>query len=373
MIVWSILGLFALILVTGFFFLRLSPVFGGAPSELQKERYTQSGHFQDGKFINQITTTMDMSVRDYVGLTMEYLRGTPNSKPAVPLPVLPLDSTGIINKPDESTRLTWFGHSAILLELEGKNILIDPMLGESPSPHPWLGSKRYGELPIEVEQLPHLDAVIISHDHYDHLDYGSIQKLKDKVDKFYTPLGVGTHLEAWGVEKSKIHELNWWEEILHGQITFVCTPARHFSGRGLQDRNKTLWASWVIISAKDTIYFSGDSGYGPHFKEIGERYGPFAFAMMECGQYDTRWEAIHMLPEQTVQAALDVRADLIMPIHWGAFTLAMHSWTDPIERVTKQAQAMSVNIATPKIGEPIILNQTNFPNSSWWESTRSNE
>lgn len=367
MIAWIVLTTVAVIAIVGILFLNLSPVFGGKPSEEQKERYSQSGHFQEGKFVNQIATSMDMSASDYIGLTMEYIRGTPDSKPNTPLPVLSLDSMEIASNPKRLTRLTWFGHSALLLEIEGKNILIDPMLGESPSPHPWLGSKRYGELPIAIEQLPHLDAVIISHDHYDHLDYSSIQKLKDKVDEFYTPLGVGTHLEAWGVNKSKIHELNWWEEIKHGELTFVCTPARHFSGRGILDRDKTLWASWVIASPSDNIYFSGDSGYGPHFKEIGERYGPFDFAMMECGQYDLRWEAIHMLPEQSVQAALDVRTEWMMPIHWGAFTLAMHSWTDPIERITTKARAMSVNISTPKIGEPIILNQNPFPNSRWWE------
>jgi L-ascorbate metabolism protein UlaG (beta-lactamase superfamily) len=367
MIGWTVLGITVFIVVGGTLFLKLSPVFGGKPTEMQKERYAQSGHYQEGKFINQISTSMDMSVREYVGLTMEYFRGIPNNKPAVPLPVLPMDSMEIVSKPEKLTRLSWFGHSATLLELEGKNILIDPMLGESPSPHPLLGSKRYGNLPMEVEQLPHLDAVIISHDHYDHLDYTSIRKLKDKVDAFYTPLGVGTHLEAWGVDKNKIHELNWWEEIKHGELTFVCTPARHFSGRGILDRNTTLWASWVIASPSSNIYFSGDSGYGPHFKEIGERYGPFDFAMIECGQYDLRWEAIHMLPEQTVQAALDVRAELMMPIHWGAFTLALHPWTDPIERVTAKAQEMNIPIATPQIGEPVVLNQADFPKSRWWE------
>ena len=181
--------------------------------------------------------------------------------------------------------------------------------------------------------------------------------MKDKVSKFYAPLGVGLHLREWGVHPAQIVELDWWEEATHEDLVFKCAPAQHFSGRGLSDRGATLWGSWVIQSPTENIFFSGDSGYGPHFKEIGDTYGPFDFAMMECGQYNEMWKEIHMMPEETAQAGIDIKAKFIMPIHWGAFKLAMHSWTDPIERVIKKAQSLDLPVIAPKIGEPIYLEE----------------
>jgi L-ascorbate metabolism protein UlaG (beta-lactamase superfamily) len=252
--------------------------------------------------------------------------------------------------------------------MEGKRIFFDPMLGESPSPHPLLGPKRFSkELPIDIDKLPFIDAVVLSHDHYDHLDYESIIKLKDKVGKFYVPLGVGVHLEKWNVPAEKIIELDWWQESKENGFTFICTPARHFSGRGLFNGFTTLWASWVVKTDSSNVYFSGDSGYGPHFKEIGDKYGPFDFVMLECGQYHELWKDIHMMPEQTVEAAIDLKGKLMMPIHWGAFTLAMHTWTDPINRVTTRAHERLVPITTPKIGEAVVLQQPEFPHSTWWK------
>ena len=207
--------------------------------------------------------------------------------------------------------------------------------------------------------------MLISHDHYDHLDYGSIQKLKSKVKMFYVPLGIKAHLTAWGVDENNIKEFDWWESTTLNGIEFVSTPARHFSGRGLTNRNSTLWSSWVLKSKNSSIFFSGDSGYGKHFKEIGKKYGPFDFAMMECGQYNEQWSQIHMSPEETIQATIDVQSKLMMPIHWGAFKLALHSWNDPIIRATKKAVDLNVNISTPKIGESIILNDK-IPTEKWW-------
>jgi L-ascorbate metabolism protein UlaG (beta-lactamase superfamily) len=311
---------------------------------------------------------MEMGFTKFVSILKDYIIGVPNNSPKTPLPVLKLDSLNIANRPDTITRLTWFGHSAFLLEIEGKNILIDPMFGPTPAPHPWLGRHRFTEgLPIEIAKLPKIDAVIFSHDHYDHLDYESIQKLKDKVGQYYTPLGVGSHLIKWGVPAENVHELNWWEEIKYEELTFKCTPARHFSGRAFGDRFSTLWASWVIQSQSQNIYFSGDSGYGPHFKTIGDKCGPFDFAMMECGQYDKRWDNIHMMPEETAQAAVDIKAKNFMPIHWGAFVLALHTWKDPIERVTKKAAELGIPITTPQIGESIVLELPERPTRRWWE------
>jgi len=318
--------------------------------------------------VNEVPISLAMGFGKMMSVMKDYISGVPNSAPKSLIPVQKIDSLDIATRPDTVTRITWFGHSAFLLEIEGKNILIDPMFGDTPSPHPWLGRKRFTNgLPIEIEKLPVIDAVIFSHDHYDHLDYGSIQKLKTKVNHFYTPLGLGMHLIEWGVPRETIHELNWWDEIQHEELTFKCAPARHFSGRGLGDRFSTLWASWVITGKDHNIYFSGDSGYAQHFKTIGEKYGPFDFAMMECGQYDQRWSEIHMMPEETAQAAMDLNAKTFMPIHWGAFVLALHTWKDPIERVTKKAAELGIPITTPRIGEPILLQVDEKPHSRWWE------
>lgn len=295
-------------------------------------------------------------------------QGSISRNPITPPEVQMVDSLDIVNRPSEQCRLTWFGHSAFLLEMDGKKILLDPMFGDTPAPHPWLGSKRYSDgLPIEIEKLPRIDFVIFSHDHYDHLDYGSIQKLKNKVGHFYVPLGVENHLIAWGVPASAISVLDWWDETNAMGIELICAPARHFSGRGLMDRASTLWCSWIIKGKEQKIYFSGDSGYGPHFKEVGDKHGPFDIALMECGQYNEQWEAIHMMPEQTAQAGVEVQAKMIMPIHWGAFTLALHSWTDPVERVLLEAKELDLPVATPIIGEPIIVGDSLYPKSTWWK------
>lgn len=359
-----IAGIILAIVIIATLFINLNPQFGTEATREQKLSYAKSGNYKNGKFVNETRTVMDIH---YWQLITKILNPSPNRRPKNNLPVDKMDSLEIVNHVPIITQLTWFGHSAFLLELDGKKILLDPMFGATPSPHPWLGGKRYSrELPIEIEKLPFIDAVIFSHDHYDHLDYGSIQKLKDKVGQFYTPLGVGNHLIEWGIPKENVHQLNWGDKIMFEQIELVCTPARHFSGRGITDRNSTLWASWVIKGKNENIYFSGDGGYGPHFKEIGDTYGPFDIALLECGQYNKDWKAIHMMPEETAQAAVDLRSKLFMPIHWGAFTLAFHDWTDPAERVTKEAKKLNQPVTTPKIGEPVVVGGTAYPTDKWW-------
>lgn len=347
-------------------FITTSPEFGGKASQEQKQKYAKSSHYKEGKFFNETTTIMSMNFKS---LVKQIWNASSERTPKRNIDVEKIDSLDIVNHNAEVTKLTWFGHSTFLLELDGKNILLDPMFGKVCAPHPWLGTNRYSsELPIEVEKLPFIDAVIFSHDHYDHLDYGSIQKLKHKVGEFYTPLGVGNHLNSWGIKEEKIHELDWWDKTTLDEIELVCTPARHFSGRGVSDRFNTFWSSWVIKGKKDNIYFSGDGGYGPHFKEIGEQYGPFDISLMECGQYNKDWPEIHMMPEETAQAAVDLNSKLFMPIHWGAFTLAFHTWTDPVERVTQKAHELNIPVTTPKIGEAIIVGSEVFPEENWWSN-----
>jgi len=363
----TIISIIVLVIITGAAFMYTSPEFGGKPTAEQKLAYAQTGHYEDGKFVNQIPSPMDIGVKDIPSLLYKQLKGDPNRQPSVKFDVQKIDSLEIEQKPDSITRLTWFGHSSFLLEIAGKKILLDPMFGDVPAPHPWLGKSRYSNgLPIAIDKLPNIDAIIMSHDHYDHLDYGSIMKLKAKTREFYMPLGVGAHFRKWGVADEHIHELDWWGEIQLDSLTFTCAPARHFSGRGFGDRAATLWGSWIIQSPEKKIYFSGDSGYAPHFKEIGKKYGPFDFAMMECGQYNEKWQSIHMMPEETIQAAIDVQAKVTQPIHWGAFTLSLHTWTDPIERATAEALKKNVILCTPEIGEPVIIG-SQHPVGRWWE------
>lgn len=362
-------SLIGLVLLVGLVFINTSPEFGGSPSDEQIAEFKTSGHYEKDEFINDIPTSMDMGFLQALKIMREFAKVSEGQEPEKKLPVEKLDSLELTKTPIAANRVTWFGHSAFLIEMNGRKILIDPMLGEVPAPHPLLGNARFTkELPISIEELPEIDIVIISHDHYDHLDYGSIKKLKNKVKEFYMPLGVGSHLLEWGIEADRIHELNWWEESNTEDFKIVCTPSRHFSGRGLFDRMSTLWGSWIIQSDSINLYFSGDGGYGPHFKEIGEKYGPFDFAMMECGQYNENWKDIHMMPEQTAQAAIDVKAKIMMPIHWGSFKLSLHSWTDPVVRVRIKAEELKQEMVAPKIGESIDLNKLqNFKQTLWWE------
>ncbi|AYF06768.1 MULTISPECIES: MBL fold metallo-hydrolase [Bacillus] len=314
------------------------------------------------KYINQIHTDVSFKPKDIIGLMTDYFKMKSKLRPLKNLPIVLSDKN---NESLES--VTWFGHSASLLKIEGKKLLLDPMFGDASSPFPVFTSKRYsGVFSLERQDFQEIDAIIISHNHYDHLNYKSIMLLKDRAKHFYVPTGVAQYLIKWGVSPSKISEHNWWDEIAFDNIKLVCAPARHFSGRSMTDRDCSLWCSWLILGQETRVFFSGDSGYAPHFKEIGDKYGPFDLTLMECGQYDPRWSAIHMLPEETVQAHIDVKGDLLLPIHWGAFTLALHEWSDPIERVTKEANRLGVKITTPQIGESIALKSTDYPSSTWW-------
>lgn len=285
--------------------------------------------------------------------------------PAAPLHTV---KTDLKTLPAHRASLVWFGHSSYLLTLGGKRILIDPVFSKRSSPVQYAGVKAYDmTTPYTVEDFPDIDIVIITHDHYDHLDYGSIQKLKMKAGVFVTALGVGSHLEHWGIAPDRIHEFDWWDgaEILPG-FKLTATPARHFSGRGLT-RNQTLWTSFVLQAPGYTLYLGGDSGYdAAAFKKIGEVFGAFDLALLECGQYDEKWPDIHMQPEQTVQASKDLNAKVLMPVHWGKFTLALHPWREPVRRAEKRAQELGVKITTPRIGEVVNLDN-NLPDDKWFD------
>ena len=360
----AILGL-ALILGLGTaIFMNTSPQFGGEVSESDQQEYEKLDHYSEGYFENLIPTSMEISFSQGIDILKQQMNGVENGEPDFKIPVIHPEVQQILDA-DSVTQLVWFGHSAFLLYIDGKSLLLDPMLGETPSPVSFMGPKRYSsDLPIAIEDIPHIDAILISHDHYDHLDYESIMELNAKTDHFFLPLGVGAHFEAWGIEKERIHELDWWQEENFMGLQLAFAPSRHFSGRGFA-RNETLWGSWIIKGEKDNVYFSGDGGYGPHFKEIGEKYGPFDLALLECGQYNELWGQIHMMPEETAQSAIDVKAKKMMPIHWGMFQLALHSWTDPIERVTAKAEELNVSLIAPRVGEVINLHTDGY--NQWWK------
>lgn len=265
--------------------------------------------------------------------------------------------------PSEEIKFIWFGHSTFLLNIDSHIILVDPVFHHA-SPFSFM-IKRFQRPVLSLSELPPINTIVISHDHYDHLDRLTVEFFKDKEKThFMVPLGVGGHLRQWGVANSRISELNWHEASTRMGVKFRATPAQHFSGRGLFDKNQTLWASWIIEGEKEKVFYSGDSGYGPHFKEIGEAYGPFDYAFLENGQYNTQWPDVHMQPEETLQALLDLNAETFIPVHWGMFDLSLHHWSEPAARTYAIASNWDIPMLTPKIGE--IVDQDHRPNSPWW-------
>lgn len=283
----------------------------------------------------------------------DWIRGGQNTVPESPPPLSNTTLQRLATPPDDDLRITWLGHSTMLVEIDGARFLTDPVWGERTSPWSMLGPKRFHRPPLAIADLPPIDAVIISHDHYDHLDASTIPQLADRVPLFLAPLGVGSHLEYWGVPPEKIIELDWWEEREIAGVRMVATPARHFSGRSIGDRNKTLWASWAFVGPQHRAYFSGDTGMFPGFKEIGQRLGPFNIAMIESGAYNKMWADVHLGPEQALQAFQDLRGELFMPVHWGTFDLAMHAWTEPVERILSKAKQLGISVAVPQPGGSI--------------------
>lgn len=337
------------------------PPFGG-----HAKKAWRSKNFNGKIFVNQTATSMEMSIHDSTSLVRDMLRRNHQRKPAKQTQPAPIRLQELLSA--KQPQIMWLGHSTTLMNIAGKIVMTDPILSNRASPFPFAGPKRsISKLPITAKDLPAIDAVLISHDHYDHLDYATIKAIHHKVERFFVPLGVAAHLEKWGVSSSKITELDWWDESEYNGITFACTPSRHFSGRKLDDRFKTLWCSWVIKSPAASVFFSGDTGYGSHFKAIGKKYGGFDLTLMECGQYNERWEHIHMTPEQTVAAHHDVKGKLLLPIHWGAFVLALHDWSDSVTRAHVAGKPLKTSITTPQIGELMGITSKKYPNSRWWQ------
>jgi L-ascorbate metabolism protein UlaG (beta-lactamase superfamily) len=320
--------------------------------------------YTKGKFEN-MENTLVMSFADFFSTTWEFLFTSNNRTPNSALPVKPVDLSHFSNQDGSQLNVTWLGHSSLMINIDGYKILTDPVFEKRVS---ILGPSRFnGDVPLDIHQVPNVDVVIISHDHYDHLNRYSVQKLIDKANRFIVPLAVGEYLVDWGVPRQKIIGLDWWQEHrIDKDLEVAATPAQHFSGRGIFDRNKTLWASWVIKTPFHIIFFSGDSGYFDGFKQIGEKYGPFDMTFIECGAYGEGWPKVHMFPEQTVQAHLDLKGNVLHPIHWGTFNLALHPWYEPMVRLTAAADLENIETATPVVGETTIYGMRQTA-KRWWE------
>jgi L-ascorbate metabolism protein UlaG (beta-lactamase superfamily) len=296
-------------------------------------------------------------------------RSKVDTVPAAAIPVRQLSAQVLDALDDHANHLVRLGHSSLLLKLQGKYWLVDPVLGQRASPVRFAGPRRYSEPPLPLEALPDIEGVVISHDHYDHLDAPTMALLATRARRYLVPLGLKARLIGMGVPAVRITELDWWQSATQGGLVVTATPAQHFSGRTPWDTNRTLWASWVFESAGQRLFFSGDSGYFGGFRQIGERFGAFDAVCIENGGYDPAWPSVHMRPEETLQAFLDLRGKLLVPVHNGAFDLAFHRWSEPLETIARLAGTQGIALATPQLGEPVTIGRDRV-NRHWWEGMR---
>jgi L-ascorbate metabolism protein UlaG (beta-lactamase superfamily) len=353
----------AILVIGGYLFMQQKQ-FGTTPKGERLQRILASKNYRDGSFQNISETPVMTNDGNFFAIAAQYFKKVPGKEPEENLPSI---KTNLNALPDTMPQLVWFGHSSYLIKINGKHILVDPVFSGNASPVSLFAKSFKGSNIYSVDDMPELDVVLITHDHYDHLDYETVVKLNQKAKHFVTSLGVGAHLEYWGIVPSKITELDWWE---HQEITegmhFTAAPARHFSGRKFK-RGETLWASYILNYGGYQLFLGGDSGYDTHFKEIGKKFGPFDLAILECGQYNKFWSNIHMMPEETVQAAKELHAKVFFPVHNSKFTLALHGWKESLDRVAKAAQDSNMAFITPLIGEVVKVNsQATYAQRNWW-------
>lgn len=338
-------------------------VFGRKPSGKRLERILKSANYRDGVFHNLETTSVMAADVSLMKIFKEFNANRKHTRPASPVPHY---KTDLKNLNDEQPVIVWFGHSSYLISYKGFRILVDPVLSGNASPVSFFGKQFEGTGIFSTSDFPEIDLLILTHDHYDHLDYKTIVKLKDQVKNSVCSLGVGSHLEYWGIDPSLITELNWGESHqAAGDIKITACPARHFTGR-LFKRGQTLWSSFVLELFDKKIFIGGDSGYDRQFKKTGETYGPFDLAFLECGQYGKNWPEIHMFPEETVKATKDLRAEILFPVHWGKFALANHPWNESILRMSVEAKKQQQKFVSPMMGQPYVLGER-FEQTEWWD------
>ena len=359
----TLLIIIGLLIAATALFLQL-PMFGKQPSGARLERIKQSPNYKDGKFQN-LNHTPDLAegVSYYRVMSDFFFKKSPRQKPKL---ALPSQKTDLLHLDPKENVVVWFGHSSYFIQTDGKKILVDPLFSGAASPIAATTRAFPGSDVYSVDDFPEIDYLFISHDHWDHLDYDTVKKLKPKVKKIITGLGTGEHFEYWGFDLDKIVEKDWYEGAYLGDgFSVTITPGRHFAGRGLT-RNSAQWVSFVFQTPTVRLFLGGDSGYDTHFKAIGDKYGPFDLAFLECGQYNEYWKYIHMMPEQVVTAAEELKTKRLMPVHWAKFSLALHAWDEPIIRVTAAAQKVGMPLVTPMIGQKVSLTDTAATFPHWW-------
>jgi L-ascorbate metabolism protein UlaG (beta-lactamase superfamily) len=351
----------------------IMPALGARAQGARLERMQRSSQWRahDGRF-NDVIPGDGAGVYSYLRRQIGWSAisdwlffGSKHRVPSAPVPMVQGSKSAFDIAPRTGLRLTWLGHSTNLVEIDGARILTDPVFSTYAGPTSITGQRRFFPPPLPLHELPEIDVVLISHDHYDHLDYPTIRQLATTRATFVCPLGVGAHLESWGIEPDRVVELDWWERQRVCNLTFVATPARHFSGRGVLDLARTLWASWAILGSEHRVFFSGDTAMFPGFRDIGAKFGPFDATLIEAGGYSRHWTDVHLGPEQAVEAHRMLRGKVMLPVHWGLFDLAMHGWTEPMERVLAAARERSVRVATPRLGESFEPG-TALPSERWW-------
>lgn len=353
--------IFARILVRGLLLLLVATVLLAAAVMI--DGWTALGTHAEGKRLERMQASPQWKgdhfenpqplSNDLWGSLFGMLHASEHVSPHGPVPTTLIDPKAIAKPSESGLRITWLGHATSLIEIEGKRVLTDPVWSERASPVSWIGPRRYYTPRIAIDDLPPIDVVLVSHDHYDHLDQATVVALNARNVTFVVPLGIGAHLSAWGVSDKHIVELDWWQRTQVNGLEIVCTPARHASGRTLWDKDEKLWASYAVLGTRKRVYFSGDTGLFPAMKEIGERLGPFDVTLIEVGQYHSAWPDWHIGPEQAITAHEMLRGRVLFPIHWGLFSLAYHGWTEPAERVLSAANAHHVKVLMPKPGESV--------------------
>ncbi|WP_315058030.1 MBL fold metallo-hydrolase [Chryseobacterium indoltheticum] len=354
------------VLVAATYFVMSQEVFGAAPKGKRLEKILNSKNYKNKQFQNQSFTPQIAEGFSMPRVMFDFLFGKkdPLLKPLHAIPAIHTDLNSISANEDV---FIWMGQSSYFIKIDGVSFLIDPVLSTFGSPFKFFNKAFEGSDLFKPQDIPNIDYLVITHDHYDHLDFPTVKAIREKVGKAIMPLGVGAHLERWGYSEDQIIEEDWGASVtLKDGFNITFTPARHFSGRKFQ-RNTTLWTSYVLETPTKKIFLGGDSGYDTHFKTIGEKYGPFDFAIMENGQYNPAWKYIHALPEDVIQASLDIQAKNIIPVHSGKFALALHPWNEPLQKVTTLGKEKNLHILTPKIGEKLDLNNTSYHFQNWWE------
>lgn len=358
-LLWTSVGAIALIaLIAGF--IHWLPSLGEDPSGKRLNRMHDSPQWSVGRFAN----AQPMWTNTRSGL-LRLFESTPAESPDAPVPVVTDGGKALRIPAASGLRVTWFGHSSMLVELDGVTVLTDPLWGERASPLSWIGPKRWFPPPLALSELPRIDVVMISHDHYDHLDWSTISAMSNWNTTFVVPLGVGAHLERWGVPAARIVELDWWQSTRVGALEIVATPARHASGRISGQSDGTLWAGYALLGTQHRVWYSGDTGFHSALAEIGRRFGPFDVTLIEAGQYDKDWPDWHLGPEQAVAAHRLARGKRMIPVHWGLLKLAHHGWTEPVERVLAAAACSNVEVLVPRPGESIEPTRS-WSRVRWW-------